>query len=66
MDLPNYDQWRTDNGEKFSPPVGRCECCDEEIYEGNSVYFIPDGMILKDHWDDFVKKVLDAKEGYAR
>lgn len=66
MNLSKYDNWKLDNGDKSIPIVGYCLCCDEEVCEGDSIMITPDGWVLKDHFEDYLKTEFDIVEGYAK
>jgi hypothetical protein len=56
-----------DTGEKTSPVIAKCICgCEEEIYRGEVVWATINGLVIEDHWSEFVVKELRAKQIYAR
>jgi hypothetical protein len=67
MTPPKYDNWRTDTGEKSSLVVCKCICgCEEDIYRGEMTWATINGLVIEDHFEDYVKKELEAKQIYAR
>jgi hypothetical protein len=66
MTPPKYDNWRLDTGEKSPPLVCKCICgCNEDIYRGEMAWATINGLVIEDHFDDYIKKELEAKQIYV-
>lgn len=54
--IPNYDEWKTTPPDEKEPLV-KCNCCGDEIPEGEVIYTIDGGICercLNDNYRSFV------------
>lgn len=64
-ELPGYDKWKTENGEKEEIVVSTCTYCSEEIYEGEPIYVTYDGDVHEECFIEYAKEIAGARHSHA-